>query len=177
MHDARRYVIFTVILCILMLAKFQFTGESFAQTARFRGANLRRADWNPVIAADANGTFLSVSIDGRSFSNLDDGVYMDDDLKIMIPETMLRDAFDCSAHVYEKEQLVVEKKNKVLQFQPNQNYYIRNEEKKEWDGAAAKKEEGSGRMYVPLEILAQEFEYSCQWDFFSSRYFFPLFVI
>ena len=109
MHDARRYVIFTVILCILMLAKFQFTGESFAQTARFRGANLRRADWNPVIAADANGTFLSVSIDGRSFSNLDDGVYMDDDLKIMIPETMLRDAFDCSAHVYEKEQLVVEK--------------------------------------------------------------------
>lgn len=165
MHDARRYVIFTVILCILMLAKFQFTGESFAQTAQFRGANLRRADWNPVIAADANGTFLSVSIDGRSFSNLDDGVYMDDDLEIMIPETMLRDAFDCSAHVYEKEQLVVEKKNKVLQFQPNQNYYIRNEEKKEWDGAAAKKEEGSGRMYVPLEILAQEFEYSCQWDF------------
>ncbi len=164
MHEGRRYIVFTVLLCILMLIKFQFTGQSFAQTAQFRGASLRTEDWNPLIAADANQTYLTVSIDGREYSNLDDGIYMEDDLKIMIPSAMIRDAFECSIHLYNKNLLVIEKKDDILQFQMNRNYYIRNEEKKMWGGITAKKVKKNGRVYIPLEIIAEEFGYSWQWD-------------
>ncbi len=164
MHKGRQYLVFTVILCILMLIKFQFTGQSFAKTAEFRGANLRTEDWNPVIAAEANQTYLTVSIDGREYTNLDDGIYMDDARRLMIPVAMIRDAFACSAHLYEKERLIIEKKDDILEFGLNQNYYIRNEQKKEWGGITARKEAQNGRVYVPLEILAEEFGYSLLWD-------------
>lgn len=164
MHESRRYLVFTVLLCILMLAKFQSAGPGFAQTAEFRGANLRTEDWNPVIAAEANQTYLTVSIDGRDYSNLDDGIYMNDDRRIMVPSTMIRDAFACSAHLYDENLLVIEKKDDVLQFQTDQDYYIRNEEKQKWDGIAAADVRQDGRVYVPLEILVKEFGYSWQWD-------------
>lgn len=164
MRSGRQYLVFTAILCILMLMKFQFTGQSFAQTAEFRGANLRTEDWNPVIAAEANQTYLTVRIDGREYSNLDDGIYMDDERRLMIPSAMIRDAFTCSARIYDKEQLVIEKKDDILEFGLDKNYYIKNKQKQNWGGVTAKKEEQNGMVYVPLEILAQEFGYSWMWD-------------
>lgn len=164
MHESGRYIVFTLLLCILMLVKFQSAGPGFAQTAEFRGANLRTEDWNPVIAAEANQTYLTVSIDGRDYSNLDDGIYMNDDRRIMVPSAMIRDAFACSAHLYDENLLVIEKKDDILQFGMNQNYYIRNEEKQMWDGITAADIRQNGRVYVPLEILIKEFGYSWQWD-------------
>lgn len=146
MHGLKRYLFFMAVLGILTSANFYFIGEGFTQMAKCRGADLRADDWNPAIAADVNQAHLVVRIDGREYTNLTDGLYMDEGLRILIPTEMVRDAFDCSAHLYGKKQLVVEKGEDILQLQAP---------------AVVTK---NGRFYVPLETLAKELGYSCQWD-------------
>lgn len=161
MRYSRRYIVFTMLLFALMLLKFQFKGQSFAQTVAFRGANLREEDWNPVIAADANQKRLSVNIDGREYTNLKNGLYMDDQLKIMIPADMVRDAFDCGSHLYGGDVLVVELREDVLRFDLAKKIYSKNKREIKRDIPVAKQ---NGRVYLPFTLLAEELQYSYQWD-------------
>lgn len=114
-----------------------------------------------MIAAEVNQTYLAVHIDGQKFTNLDDGIFMDDELRIMMPAEVLRDGFDCSAHLYQQKRLVIEKKENVLEFKADQDYYIRNKEKIFRKPALVRQ---NGRFYLPLELLMEELEYTCQWD-------------
>lgn len=152
MRELKKYIWSAVLLGILMLVKFQLAGLSFAQTEKVQGAKLRTEDWQSVIVADINQTRLTVNIDGREYTNLDNGIYMDGDRRIMLPSTVIREAFDCSAHLYDQKRLVVEKKEDILQF--------------ELDHAMQKMPllRQNGRFYVPLEILAEKLGYSCNWD-------------
>lgn len=166
MRYSKRYIIFTIILAAFMLLKFRFTGAGYAQVAKFRGANLRLEDWNPMIAAGSNGMQLSVNIDGREYTNLKDGIYMDDNLRIMFPADLIRDAFDCSAHLYDNQKLLVEKREDVLKFILNESYYIKNEETQKKTAPFVKKD---GLFYAAFDTLAKELEYSCQWDIGKNK--------
>ena len=74
MRELKRYCFFAGILCLAVFAKFQITGQSLAQTGEYAGADLRKEDWNPVIAEDVNQSHLTVHIDCRTCSNLDHGI-------------------------------------------------------------------------------------------------------
>ncbi len=161
MHELKRYVWSAVILGMLMLLKFEFIGQSFAHTAKVQGANLSREEWDPVIAEEVNQMYLAVHIDGRKFSNLEDGIYMDDERRMMLPTDLLRDGFACSAHLYDEKLFVIEKSEDTLEFEPNQNYYIKNKEKIVKQPSLI---EQNGRYYLPLDILMEEFGYASQWD-------------
>lgn len=161
MHEWKRYVWFAVILGLLMLLKFEFIGQSFAHTTKVQGADLRKEEWNPVIAKEVNQMYLAVHIDGRKFTNLDDGIYLDDARRMMLPIRILRDAFACSAHLYDQQLFVVEKKEDVLAFMPDENYYIKNKEKIMKSPALVTQ---NGEFYLPLEIMMEEFGYVSQWD-------------
>lgn len=143
MYMLKRYVWCAVLLGVLVLVKFQFAGQSFVQIEKIQGANLRAEDWEPVIVEDVNQTRLAVRIDGREYTNLDSGIYMDEDRRIMVPTTVIRDAFDCSAHIYGQKLLVIEKREEVLQVEPFRQ---------------------NGLFYVPLETIAKKLQYSCAWD-------------
>lgn len=161
MRYSKRYLIFTILLAILAALKFQFTGLGYTQVERFRGANLSPTDWNPLIAADTNRSKLVVNIDGREYTNLKDGVYMDQGLRLMFPADKVRDAFDCSVHLYDDRKLMVEKREDILQFILDEDYYIKNEEKQKKENPFVKE---NGMLYLAFDTLAKELGYACQWD-------------
>ena len=161
MRALNRYLWFAVVLVVLIILKFQVTVQKFAHMEQVQGADLRAEDWDPVIAADVNQTHLSVNIDGHVYTNLNDGVYMDKQRRLMIPTTMIRDAFDCSAHLYDQKIFVIEKKEDVLEFEQDKDYYIKNKEKRDLDTPLTTH---NGRLCLPLEVLAEELGYSCQWN-------------
>lgn len=158
MRYSKRYLIFTILLAILAVLKFQFTGLGYTQVERFRGANLSPTDWNHLIAADTNRSKLVVNIDGREYTNLKDGVYMDQGLRLMFPADKVRDAFDCSVHLYDDRKLMVEKREDILQFILNEDYYIKNEEKQKKENPFVKE---NGMLYLAFDTLAKELGYAC----------------
>jgi len=155
------YLLFAAILTVLVGLKFIYTGQSFAQVTPSEGANLRAQDWDYAVTSDVNATLLTVIADGREYTNLNDGIYMDEQRRIMVPAQMIRDAFDCSAHLYDNRRLVIEKKDDILEFEVNKDYYIRNKEKQKQPHTIVEKD---GRLCLPFEILAKELGYTYDWD-------------
>ncbi len=148
MKYSKRYIWFTVILLIAMILKFYRAGAVYEQVETFRGATIEKEVWNPLIADSVNENTLSLVVDNRKYSNEDSGIYMNDDLEIMIPVSMIRDGFNCSSNLYDEEELLVEKHESSVTFS-----VIDKELKKH-------KEE----YYVSVSELSDALAYDYTWD-------------
>ena len=58
-------------------------------------------------------------IDNKEYTNEKYQFFMDSNLDIMVPVSILRDALNCSAHIYNEDTLLVEKHNSELSFSLN----------------------------------------------------------
>ena len=96
---------------MVFLFKFHILELDEAEVGLFRGGELKEEVWYPLVANDVNGKELTLVIDNKSYSSQKYDFYMDENRNIMVPVTILRDAMDCSAHVYEGKKLLVEKHN------------------------------------------------------------------
>ncbi len=56
-----------------------------------------------MVAKEVNGQTIHAVIDNQTYNNSKSKFYMDKNRNIMVPVSMLRDALNCSAHVYDKE--------------------------------------------------------------------------
>ena len=111
MKYSKRYIVLSIILLMVFLFKFHILELDEAEVGSFRGGELKKDVWYPLIANDVNGKELTLVIDNKSYSSQKYDFYMDENRNIMVPVTILRDAMDCSAHIYNEETLLVEKHN------------------------------------------------------------------
>ena len=111
MKYSKRYVILTLILLSVFLYKFHILDMDNEKLGEFRGGALQDYTWNELVAADVNSQTIKLVYDNKEYTSEKNGIYMDENRNIMVPVTMLRDVLDCSAHLYDKKQLLVEKHN------------------------------------------------------------------
>ena len=162
MKYSKRYIVISIILCLVFLFKFHILELDEAEVGMFRGGQLKQEVWYPLVAEDVNGRELTLVIDNKSYSSKKYDFYMDDNRNIMVPVTILRDAMNCSAHLYENTTLLVEKHNlnAVLTL-----------ESKEGSSTGEKVQISSpltqidGVYYVSLTDLTSMLGYSCSFSF------------
>jgi len=145
---SKKYICLTVILLIAMIFKFHKTGSGYEQVETFRGAAIEKDVWNPLIAESVNEKSLSLVVDNRKYSNEDTGIYMNNDLDIMIPVSMIRDSFNCSSNLYDENKLIVEKHEASAAFKA-----VDKELKKYKD-----------EYYVSMSELSDSLSYDYSWD-------------
>lgn len=148
MKYSKRYICLTVLLLLGMVVKFNRIGIGSEQVETFRGANINREIWNPLIAEQVNENPLSLVVDNRVYSNEDSGIYMDDNLEIMVPVSLVRDSFNCSSGLYEKDRLVVEKHEKSADFSVEEKNLVQ------------KKDE----YYVSASKISKSLDYDYVWN-------------
>lgn len=161
MKYSKRYIAFGALLAVALLLKFYTFGTDDAEIGSFRGANLDEKAWNPLIAASVNANLLCVVIDNREYNNEDYHFYMDENLNLMIPVTILREALNCSARVYDGERLLVEKHASELEF-PLDKLEVRVNGKTEKIESPLTKIEDT--YYVSLNDVWNHLDYSYSWD-------------
>lgn len=111
MKYSKRYIVISIILCMVFLFKFHILELDEAELGVFRGGELKEDVWFPLVAKDVNGKELTLMIDNKSYSSSQYDFYMDENRNIMVPVSILRDTMDCSAHLYNGNKLLVEKHN------------------------------------------------------------------
>lgn len=148
MKYSKRYICLTVLLLLGMVIKFNRIGIGNEQVETFRGAKINREIWNPLIAEQVNENPLSLVVDNRVYSNEDSGIYMDDNLEIMVPVSLVRDSFNCSSGLYEKDRLVVEKHEKSADFSVEEKNLVQ-------------KEDG---YYVSASKISKSLDYDYVWN-------------
>lgn len=161
MKYSKQYVFFAILLAVAIFLKFNTFGSEYEEIRSFRGAELEAETWNPLIASSVNDNLLSLVIDNKEYTNEDYSFYMDDNLNIMVPVTILREALNCSAHVYDGDSLLVEKHANEITF-PLDSYLANvNGKSKEIVSPFTKIDDA---YYVSLNDLSNYLGYSYTWN-------------
>lgn len=161
MRYTKKYIIMTIILFLAVAVKFSNTGRKSEEVEEFRGASLQAEIWNPLIAESVNEKTLSVLVDNKELTNEKNGIYMDENLNIMVPFSYLRDSFNCSAHLYEEEKLMIEKRSDVLTFQLDEASVSVNDEEEPISSAMTYRD---GEYYVDMKVIADKLQFNYNWD-------------
>ena len=161
MKYSKRYIAFTVMLALVFLFKFQILGEDRAQIGQFRGAQLEADVWNPLVAKDVNANLIKAVIDNQEYTNAQSDFYMNRDRNIMIPVSMLRDALNCSAHIYDGTRLLVEKHSLSVSMDMGEKKAYVNGEEYDITSALTRRD---GQMYVSLNDLSDLLGYNCTFN-------------
>lgn len=161
MRYSGRYIVLTVFLAVALFLKFNNVGQAYEEVKPFRGASIQKDIWNPMIADSVNEKPISVMVDAKSYTSEDMSVFMDDNLNLMIPVKVLRDSFNCSAHLYQGNELLVEKYSNEVGFSLDKNEVTINNEKEEISSCMKLVD---GEYYVPLETLSDSLGYSYSWN-------------
>lgn len=166
MKYSKRYIAFTVILMIAFILKFNTFSENFQRVDSFRGADLDEKAWNPLIAESVNEGLLSVVIDNKEYTNENYPFFMDENLNIMAPVSVLRDALNCSAHVYDEATLLVEKHNKEVAFTLDEAAVTVDGEAQEVLSPLVRL---NSEYFVSLNELSKYLDYSYSWNMQENR--------
>lgn len=161
MKYSKRYIVFGVLVMAALIFKFNIYTAGSGEIRNFRGANLEAETWNPLIASSVNDNLLSLVIDNKEYTNEEYSFYMDDNLNIMVPVTILRDALNCSAHVYDEEHLLVEKHASEVEFPLGASVAEVNGKKEEIVSPFIRRDD---TYYVSLNDLANYLDYSYSWN-------------
>lgn len=158
---SKRYVVFTLLLVLALILKFaNFKGVT-EEIGQFRGADLQSSDWNPLIAKSINEKNLTVAIDNKVYTNKDNGIYMDENLNLMVPLDLIRDSYNCSVHLYDDTALLIEKYSDSLWMSLDDQKVQINDEKEKFSSTLTRIDD---RYYVPAEVIASKLGYSYAWD-------------
>lgn len=166
MRYSKRYIFFTIVLFVLILGKFNNSAKEFVEVEQFRGARLEASDWNPLIAASVNDGVITLNIGGRSYTSNDTPLYMDEKLQLMVPVDILRDSMNCSAHIYDGQELVLQKRDLSISFFVGEDFAVIGEETVELTSPMA---EDDGSFYVGMRDLADLLGYDYEWDMQQNK--------
>lgn len=161
MKYSKRYIVFTVLLIFVFLLKFQIWGADRAQVGEFRGGSLDAQVWNPLVAGDVNAKQIKAVIDNREYDSDDENFYMNEDRNIMVPVSMLRDALNCSARVYDEQELLVEKHSQSIAFRLGEKTAYVNGEEQDITSSLARR---GDRLFVSLNDLSELLGYHYTFD-------------
>lgn len=166
MKNLRKYCGFLLILGIALCVKFYDGRSVYAKIETFRGAALSPADWNPMIAASVNNRRLTAVIDNHPYSGDAAGIYMDDNLNIMIPVSILRDSYHCSAFLCDSKSLVIEKYDQCLQLELDNPIALLDSAKLAVSSPMVSR---LGEYYVPMQFVSEKLGYSYQWNIAQNQ--------
>ncbi len=161
MKYSKQYVFFSILLVVAIIFKFYTFGAEYGEVTSFRGAELEAETWNPLIASSVNDNLLSLVIDNKEYTNEDYSFYMDDNLNIMVPVTILGEALNCSAHIYDGDSLLVEKHSSEITFPLDSHLAEVNGKAEEIVSPFTKIEDA---YYVSLNDLSNYLDYSYTWN-------------
>ncbi|MCR4955516.1 MAG: cell surface protein [Lachnospiraceae bacterium] len=166
MKYQKRFAMLMVLLVLTAFYKFQAGDEMMEEVEEFRGANIKKDVFNPMIATSVNSKLLTVNLNDQEYTNQQSDVYMSEQLNIMVPKEILVDGLDCSARVYKTSEkgkdilLILQGDNKISMDVDGKTMKVNGEKKKITESAHSEK----GTVFVPLQVLQEELNFKLDWD-------------
>ena len=121
--------------------------------------------WNELISQDINNSEIVLTVDGKQYSSLDEDIYMNENLTLMISGDIISEAFDCAFNIYDNSTAVIEKGTDTLKIDIELLSAVYNDET---ITLSEKIERQENILYIPVTVFSEVFEYDVAWN--SSEY-------
>lgn len=140
------------IFCVLSVLLALFYGIYTYQNAHRREVLVpgqeelvRASGWGQTIASEINKKTIYLQVNGKKYASTHYGMYMNEEMELMLDVRHLPEVFGCAANLYEGNRLVLEYNGKKLRVTEN----LVTEGK---------------RVYIPLSVMEDGFAYSYSWS-------------
>lgn len=151
----------TGLILVATFFKFNTLYTDFGKIKEEGTADIEASVWYDEIAKEINTKGVSIDLGDSTVSSDDSGIYMDEELHLMIPVASLSDLLNCSAHVYDGNRLVVEKHdNKLVLNLDTTTATLNNND----CIVLSPLTESENEFYAPIESVAEAMGYSYKWD-------------
>ncbi len=164
MKNRKRFALLTILMIVIAVLKFHGDTDRLEEVDTFRGANIHKEVFNPLIAQSVNKSGLTANLNGQIYTKKD-GIYMSDNLSIMIPVRVLMDGLNCSAHVYNNDTLLIQQLENEIYLSCDSNVILVNGEAVTIADAMVMKDDV---VYVPLQQLENYLNFVLTWDVNTS---------
>ncbi|RDY31945.1 lectin like domain-containing protein [Lachnotalea glycerini] len=160
-----KYIVFTIILFGLLNLNTNVFNKN-ASVVKTNDISYVKDIWNPLISDSVNEKKIILVVDGLEVDVDKQDMFMDENLNIMISYKKLKQNFDCAVNLYDNDRLVFEKYNTKIELEINSNTAYINNAEIELDSEPFICD---SEIYVPLELVAREFDYDYQWDIAANK--------
>lgn len=161
MRFQKRFVTIATVVVVAALFKFHVGTDRIEDVEQFRGANIKEDVFEPMIAQSINSKLLTVRLNDEVYTNEGDGVYMSDDLNIMVPSDALMEGLNCSAKLYSKKKLLILQGEEQIELMADSRTMVVNGLPTEMDAQMVLKD---GKPYVPIQQLQDVMHFELEWD-------------
>lgn len=117
--------------------------------------------WNETIAESINKKEITLIIDEKEIELTKEKVYMDANLNLMIPISVLKSNFDSGVHFYDNTTLLIEKNDISITLNKNDPFMMVNEETRPLSATLV---DDSQTVYIPVDALIEGLKCSYSWD-------------
>ncbi len=123
---------------------------------------IAKQEWAATKAYVINQKTIIANIDSRQLKSNTNGIFMNDNLTLMLPLNQIKENFDCAVNEYSDGRILIEKgNNSIKMFKGVSNKCeINGVEKSLSTGLVA----NDNRIYVPVDILCNTFGYQYSFD-------------
>lgn len=153
------FIVFITLAICMYLAGAGLTKTEYISQGKTVGSMLDV--WSKAIANSINKEPISMYIDGNDTKVSKGKIYMDESMTLMVPTTILTEAFDCSVSLYKNQNLVIEKGNTILRMTIDEPKFSINGAEFRIPVSPVEKERV---LYVPLTAIVKGFGYTYSWD-------------
>lgn len=167
MKNKRIY--FTLILFAVFMMIFELKDRFMVGGVAMGNASLQPSlqeetlsfEWNDLISESVNKNGIKLFVDGKQISVGVEQIYMDKKMNLMIPTSIITNAFSCSVNTYDKDHIFIQKGNTKITAKVEQDYYIVNELIFQMEKSIELLE---GSMFLNAQIFKTGLGYSYNWD-------------
>ena len=107
-----------VIYLMALLAQDRGISEGSVSSDKL----VRPEEWNFMITADINNNIPSLMVDGKQVKVSEPGMYIDDDLNIMLPVNILGNTFKCAVNNISEGYIELQKGDTIVKVYGGENY-------------------------------------------------------
>lgn len=107
-----------VIYLMALLAQDRGISEGSVSSDKL----VRPEEWNFMITADINNNIPSLMVDGKQVKVSEPGMYIDDDLDIMLPVNILGNTFKCAVNNISEGYIELQKGDTIVKVYGGENY-------------------------------------------------------
>lgn len=116
--------------------------------------------WNTLISDDINNSVIELMVDGKQYFS-PSSIYMNENLTLMVSYSIIVEAFNCAANIYDDNTIVIEKGTDSVKINFDTMSAEYNDEAVTLSEDIVKKD---GVFYIPITVFTELFDYTLSWD-------------
>ena len=153
------YIIFVALIALFLGIKFFGAGND-ADIVMGKVNMVQAAGWNTVLADNVNRNVITLNIDGNTVDPGQRNIYMDENMNVMINESVLKGLLSCAVN-RDGDSVILEKGSNRIKFTAGSEYYNINGEDKSIPGEVTII---GTNLYVPVIAAGEGLSYEFSWD-------------